>query len=48
MSFTSKEIEDKIGNIRNLRGFMIYALFFYMFRTNFIKEICALSDRIAF
>ena len=47
MSFTSKEIEDKIGNIRNLRGFMIYALIFYIIRTNFLKEICAFSDRIA-
>ena len=47
MSFTSKEIEDKIGNIRNLREFMIYALIFYIIRTNFLKEICAFSDRIA-
>ena len=24
---------------------MIYAVIFYMFRTRFLKEICALSDR---
>ena len=26
---------------------MIYALIFYIIRTNFLKEICAFSDRIA-